>query len=168
MRCNETHGTSDNALRQEDSRLNEFSFGAWLRRRRKVLRLTRVALAAVVGCAEVTLAKIERDERRPSQQLAERLADALVGTMVERRIFMRAARHKLAVDHMPVPAEHAQELLNATMGVPDATLVQLILAALQPDTLALIGQPQRILVLDLPSTSAPSDTMLALICLVRR
>jgi transcriptional regulator with XRE-family HTH domain len=168
MRYHETHGTNDNPLRQEDPMLNEFSFGAWLRQRRKALRLTRVALAAIVGCAEVTLAKIERDERRPSQQLAERLADALIGTIANRQIFMRAARRKLAVDHMHVPTEHAQELLNATMDVPDATLVQLILAALQPDMLALIGQPQRILVLDLPSTSAPNDTMLALIYLVRR
>jgi transcriptional regulator with XRE-family HTH domain len=51
-----------------------YSFGEWLRRRRRALDLTRDELALRVGCAVVTIKKIESDERRPSRQLAERPA----------------------------------------------------------------------------------------------
>jgi predicted ATPase/DNA-binding XRE family transcriptional regulator len=53
------------------------SFGYWVRRRRKSLDLTQEELAQRVGCALVTLRKIEADERRPSSQMAERLAHSL-------------------------------------------------------------------------------------------
>ncbi|MFN3333416.1 MAG: ATP-binding protein, partial [Caldilinea sp.] len=53
------------------------SFGYWVRRRRKSLDLTQEELAQRVGCALVTLRKIEADERRPSLQMAERLAHGL-------------------------------------------------------------------------------------------
>ncbi len=39
----------------------QFSFGAWVRRRRKALDLTQAALAQRVGCAEVTIRKLEAD-----------------------------------------------------------------------------------------------------------
>ena len=45
------------------------SFGYWVRRRRKALGLTQAELARRVGCAEVTIQKIEADERRPSARL---------------------------------------------------------------------------------------------------
>lgn len=53
------------------------SFGRWLKERRKALDLTQFALAERVGCAEVTIGRIEADERRPSRQVAELLAEAL-------------------------------------------------------------------------------------------
>ena len=53
------------------------SFGYWVRRRRKALDLTQEDLAQRVGCAAVTLRKIEADERRPSFQMARRLAHCL-------------------------------------------------------------------------------------------
>jgi predicted ATPase/transcriptional regulator with XRE-family HTH domain len=68
------------------------SFGYWVRRRRKALDLTQVALAQRVGCALVTLKKIEWDERRPSPQMAERLADYLAISAAERDQFLRMAR----------------------------------------------------------------------------
>ena len=68
------------------------SFGYWVRRRRKALDLTQAALAQHVGCALVTLKKIEWDERRPSPQMAERLADYLVIPATERDQFLRMAR----------------------------------------------------------------------------
>jgi transcriptional regulator with XRE-family HTH domain len=52
----------------------ERSFGAWLRRRRRLLDLTQVELAQRVDCAVVTIRKLEADELRPSKQMAERLA----------------------------------------------------------------------------------------------
>src|SRR5262245_13265048 len=79
------------------------SFGYWVRRRRKALDLTREALAQQVGCAVVTIRKIEADERRPSRQIAERLAECLQIPQQDRAPFMQAARAELAVDRLAPP-----------------------------------------------------------------
>jgi transcriptional regulator with XRE-family HTH domain len=81
-----------------------FSFGAWVRRRRRALDLTREELAPRLGCAVVTLRRIEADERRPSKELAARLADCLAIPVEERGAFLRAARGALAVDQLAPPA----------------------------------------------------------------
>lgn len=74
------------------------SFGYWVRRRRKSLDLTQEELAQRVGCALVTLRKIEADERRPSLQMAERLAHGLALPPSEWAEFVAAAlgEHSLA------------------------------------------------------------------------
>lgn len=82
-----------------------FSFGAWVRRRRRALDLTREELAPRLGCAVVTLRRIEGDERRPSKELAARLADCLEIPAEERGAFLRAARGELAVDQLAPPAQ---------------------------------------------------------------
>ena len=74
------------------------SFGYWLRRRRKALDLTQDELAGQIGCAIGTLKKIETGERRPSKQMAERLADCLALPTPERAAFLKVARAELAVD----------------------------------------------------------------------
>src|SRR5262245_47632311 len=76
------------------------SFGYWLRRRRKALDLTQDELAQQVGCAVGTIKSIETDARRPSKQLAERLADLLQLAPEERTAFLMAARGQLAVDQL--------------------------------------------------------------------
>jgi transcriptional regulator with XRE-family HTH domain len=53
------------------------SFGGWLRQRRRGLDLTQEALAEQVGCARITIRRIEADELKPSRQLAELLASQL-------------------------------------------------------------------------------------------
>jgi transcriptional regulator with XRE-family HTH domain len=68
------------------------SFMYWVRRRRKALDLTQAGLAQAVGCALVTLKKIEWDERRPSPPMAERLADCLDIPATEKDRFLRLAR----------------------------------------------------------------------------
>lgn len=73
------------------------SFGYWLRRRRKALDLTQAMLAQEVGCAVATIKKLEADERRPSLQMAERLADCLAVPSAERAAFLRAARAEVAL-----------------------------------------------------------------------
>src|SRR5262245_22016481 len=83
------------------------SFGYWLRRRRKALDLTQDELARLAGCATATIKKIEADERRPSRQLAERLAEFLRIPTEERTVFLQAARAELAVDRLALPAEPA-------------------------------------------------------------
>ena len=80
-----------------------FSFGAWVRQRRRALDLTLEELAAHIGCAAVTIRHIETDERRPSKQLAARLADALQLDAEERTAFLQAARSQLATDRLATP-----------------------------------------------------------------
>jgi transcriptional regulator with XRE-family HTH domain len=63
---------------------DETSFGHCLERRRRALDLTQEALAQRVGCAAETLRKIEADARRPSRQIAERLAEVLELPAAER------------------------------------------------------------------------------------
>jgi transcriptional regulator with XRE-family HTH domain len=76
--------------------MDEVSFGAWLQRRRRALDLTQADLGRRVGIAAATIRKIEADERRPSTQVAERLADALAIPPAEHVLFIRAARGELA------------------------------------------------------------------------
>lgn len=64
------------------------SFGYWVRRRRKSLDLTQEMLAQRVGCAVVTLRKIEADERRPSRLMSERLAQCLLFDEEETTAFL--------------------------------------------------------------------------------
>src|SRR5262245_7231761 len=80
-----------------------FSFGAWVRRRRKALDLTQDALAHRVGCALSMIRKIEADERKPSRQVAALLASALELPPAEREQFLQAARAELAVDRLAAP-----------------------------------------------------------------
>jgi predicted ATPase/transcriptional regulator with XRE-family HTH domain len=68
------------------------SFGTLVRRQRKALDLTQATLAQLVSCAESLIRKIEADERRPSRQVAERLADALQITPEKRGLFVQIAR----------------------------------------------------------------------------
>jgi transcriptional regulator with XRE-family HTH domain len=55
----------------------EISFGRWLYNRRRSLDLTRQALANQVGCAEITLRRIENNTLKPSKGLALILLEKL-------------------------------------------------------------------------------------------
>src|SRR5687767_9105116 len=72
--------------------MEEHSFGTWLRRRRKALDLTQDGLADRVGCSIAMIRKIESEERRPSAQIIERLAETLNISEDERTAFLRFAR----------------------------------------------------------------------------
>jgi predicted ATPase/tetratricopeptide (TPR) repeat protein/DNA-binding XRE family transcriptional regulator len=74
------------------------SFGEWVERRRKRLGLTRKALAVLTGCSAVMIQKIERDERRPSVQLAQLLAQHLQIPETEQQEFVRRARGEYVPD----------------------------------------------------------------------
>lgn len=82
-------------------------FGEWLRMRRENLGLTRPEVAQCVGCSVSALRKIEADERRPSQQLAELLARCLQIADADRRAFIRAARGNERVERLGEPAKAA-------------------------------------------------------------
>jgi predicted ATPase/DNA-binding XRE family transcriptional regulator len=88
----------------------EASFGRWLQRRRKALDLTQEELAQRVGCASETLRKIEADVRRPSRQIAERLAEALEIPEADRAAFIKAARAALAVNRLVHPTHDIPQI----------------------------------------------------------
>src|SRR4051812_28336284 len=70
----------------------EHSFAHWVKQRRKVLDLTQDDVAQLVGCAVVTIQKIEEERRRPSKQVVELLAKHLGIAAHEREAFLRSAR----------------------------------------------------------------------------
>src|SRR4051794_25785248 len=78
----------------------ELSFGSWIRRRRKALDLLQKDLADQVGCSVSALQKIELDERRPSRELAERLAASLDVRPNQRATFVQIARGERLVEHL--------------------------------------------------------------------
>ena len=114
---------------------NEFvdvdvSFGEWLRRRRKSLDLTQKDLAQQIGCSEITIRKIEADERRPSKHLVERLADTLMITATQRRAFASFARGSmlsppttLPIEPPTIPADSGPPLIAVHLPVMTTALV---------------------------------------------
>src|SRR5215207_2294587 len=95
----------------------EISFGRWLRHRRRALDLTQDDLDRQVGCAVITIQKLESDERRPSRQLAERLADGLMVAADERAAFITLARAEPYRD--PAPVEAAERPFHAPEQPPN-------------------------------------------------
>jgi predicted ATPase/class 3 adenylate cyclase/DNA-binding CsgD family transcriptional regulator len=117
------------------------SFGYWLRRRRKALDLTQEELAKQVGCAVGTLKKLESDDRRPSREMAERLADLLQIASEERVAFLKAARAELAADRLDlvtVPLETPALVTLASL--PTGTLTFLF-SDIQDSTRLWVAHP---------------------------
>ena len=65
------------------------SFGTWLRQHRRALDLTQKALADRVGCAEITVRRMEADEYKPSNELALVLFEKLGISESERPQWVR-------------------------------------------------------------------------------
>ncbi|MCX6057030.1 MAG: protein kinase [Chloroflexi bacterium] len=96
---------------------NEYSFGLIAKNRRRELGLTQDELARRVGCAPITLRKIEADDLRPSVQIAERIAMALNIPLEERSAFVKLARIERVFEEphitpMPAPEEIGSEDLS--------------------------------------------------------
>ncbi len=70
----------------------EVSFGEWLKRRRSALGLTQEQLALQLNCSTSALRKFESEERRPSAEVVEQLADIFNISPEERAAFLRFAR----------------------------------------------------------------------------
>jgi non-specific serine/threonine protein kinase len=68
------------------------SFGTWLRKRRRSLDLTQKALADQVGCAEITVRRMEADAYKPSNELALVLLEKLGIPEQDRQRWARFAR----------------------------------------------------------------------------
>jgi predicted ATPase/DNA-binding XRE family transcriptional regulator len=72
--------------------------------RRRMIDLTQDDLARQVGCSVATIRKLEADERRPSLQIANRLADILEIAPADRAAFLALARAEPFLDPAPPPA----------------------------------------------------------------
>ncbi|MEO5887348.1 MAG: NB-ARC domain-containing protein [Anaerolineales bacterium] len=68
------------------------SFGTWLRQKRRALDLTQKAFADQIGCAEITVRRMEADEYKPSNELALLLFEQLGIPEAERPQWVRFAR----------------------------------------------------------------------------
>jgi predicted ATPase/class 3 adenylate cyclase/DNA-binding XRE family transcriptional regulator/predicted negative regulator of RcsB-dependent stress response len=98
------------------------SFGEWVQRRRRSLALSGARLAAQIGVAEITIRKIEADERRPSVQIAQLLAQHLGIPADQHERFVQVARGVLSIAHLPppIPALLSQPFNHAaTQATPD-------------------------------------------------
>ncbi len=96
------------------------TFGQRIKQRRAALDLTQEALAERVGCAPQTIRKIESGERRPSRDMAERLALVLELAPEERESFLKAARASVIAD-TAVAAAPAVEQLEPRLLLPKYT-----------------------------------------------
>ena len=86
------------------------TFGQIVKERRQALGLTQAELARRVGCATITIRKIEYDSLRPSVQIAERLALALSIPEAEQLAFVRLARAEKEVSPLPDPPPAPEEV----------------------------------------------------------
>ena len=77
------------------------SFGTWLRQKRRSLDLTQKAFAAWVGCAPITLRRMEADAYKPSRELALTLFEKLGIPESERSQWISFAR---GVSSLPIPS----------------------------------------------------------------
>ncbi|HRQ41281.1 MAG TPA: tetratricopeptide repeat protein [Chloroflexota bacterium] len=115
-----------------------YSFGYWVKRRRKALDLTQQAVADCVGCATVTIKKIEADERRPSPTIAARLADCMALESAERTRFLAMAVGEqpgdtLALTRAPISniPDHIPQAVNPFLG-RETELTMLLAMVNQP------------------------------------
>jgi predicted ATPase/transcriptional regulator with XRE-family HTH domain len=96
----------------------EISFGMWMRRRRKALDITQHELAQKVGCSASLIFKIESDERRPSRQVVQLLAQHLEIPVEQHDMFLKVGRQEKMASHLesvpplsgPDPAPVSQSL----------------------------------------------------------
>ena len=82
------------------------TFQRWMKRLRAELDLTQEALADAVGCAPQTIRSFESGTRRPSRDLAERLAEVLQVPPEQQADFLRLARASISPAPAPTATTH--------------------------------------------------------------
>src|SRR5512138_3353633 len=88
------------------------SFGEWLRHKRRALDLTQKAFADQVGCAEITVRRMEADEYKPSKELALTLFEKLGIPELERSQWVRFARGLAEYPNHPTASQVREQKTN--------------------------------------------------------
>lgn len=98
----------------------EISFGVWLRKQRRALDLSRQAFADQVGCAEVTLRRIEAGTLKPSKELASILLERLGIPEAERPQWISFAR---GLSSFPLSSPPASNKPLSNLPAPITTFI---------------------------------------------
>jgi predicted ATPase/DNA-binding XRE family transcriptional regulator len=125
-----------------------------------VLDLTQQELAQRVGCAVITIRKIETDGRRPSREMAQRLAEELDLRPDERDAFVKAARQDMRVERLTGPGTRPQLLAGASG--PPAPATPLIGREGELETIRRLLASSRVRLLTLTGVGGAGKTRLAL------
>jgi predicted ATPase/DNA-binding XRE family transcriptional regulator len=99
---------------------DEISFGKWLRKQRRALDFTRQAFANQVGCAEVTLRRIEAGTLKPSKELANILLEKLDIPETERPQWISFARGLSGFPPQSLPSSNNP---NSNLPAPLTTFI---------------------------------------------
>lgn len=120
--------------------LSSLSFGRWLKRLRAQHDLTQEALAELAYCSVQTIRFFESGKRRPSLEMAERLAEVLEVPSEQQSLFIRMARASLAA----AEEESGNESRTQPTPAPEAALPPTPPAARlpMPATLLVGRQPE--------------------------
>jgi predicted ATPase/DNA-binding XRE family transcriptional regulator len=102
----------------KEGALTEISFGEWLKRQRSGRGLTQEQLAHQIGCAVITVRKIEAEERRPSPEIVDQLIKIFEISQQERTNFLKFARG----DWTKAPGENSNEMPWQAAKSPRANL----------------------------------------------
>jgi predicted ATPase/transcriptional regulator with XRE-family HTH domain len=116
------------------------TFRIWLKRRRTERGLTQEDLGELVGYAAQTIRKIEGGQRRPSLQLALKLAQALELSPEEQAAWMNAAR-AVAEPDKAVPVSQPLRPPTPSPGLPTYLTPFVGRAQEQAELATLLGRP---------------------------
>jgi len=94
------------------------SFGYRIRRQRKARDLTQTELASQVGVSVAMIRRLEADERRPSKEVAARLAQVLAIPVEDQATFLKVARAELAADHLLPASPHPLSIALSVVRPP--------------------------------------------------
>jgi predicted ATPase/DNA-binding XRE family transcriptional regulator/Tfp pilus assembly protein PilF len=115
-------GSQEQLCFERASMSNRPTFGSRLKQLRQEHGLTQDALAERVGCATQTIRKIEGGQRRPSYQIAARLAEQLGIAPEDRASFIRSARDEPREEQIELPAQPVSEARPASLLAPGRNL----------------------------------------------
>jgi predicted ATPase/DNA-binding XRE family transcriptional regulator len=99
---------------------DEISFGKWLRKQRRALDLSRQSFADQVGCAEVTLRRIEAGTLKPSKELANILLEKLSIPETERSQWVSFAR---GISGLPSQSSQSSSRPKSNLPAPITTFI---------------------------------------------
>jgi predicted ATPase/transcriptional regulator with XRE-family HTH domain len=119
-------------------------FPSWLKRRRRALGLSRVALAQRAHCSASAIRRLEAGDLRPSPQLAGLLAEALGVPQAEWENFVRFARGVSQTP--PAPDAYSPTFQPAPAAAPpDANPTEMALGSNLPAPLtSFVGRKQEV------------------------